>query len=384
MSNTLTYLIPTLYEALNVVSREMIGFIPAVFRHSRMERAAKNQVINVPIAPAATTEDITPGVNPADSGDQTPTNVQLTMTRFKASPVRWEGEEQMAVGSTGLYNQLLADQFAESMRALANLIEVDLYTTAKSNASRAYGTAGTTPFGTAGDLSDLGQIALILDDNGCPVGNRQMVLSNASIANLRGKQSTLFKVNEAGSSDMLRDGMTDRLQNFAIRQSGGISLHTKGTGASYLVNNASGYAAGSTTIALDTGSGTVLAGDIVTFAADSVNKFVVNTALSGGNIVIGKPGVRSTAIPDNNAMTVGNNYTGNFAFHRNAIVLGTRLPAVPTGGDSADDSMVVTDPVSGISFEIRIYRQYRRIKFEVCIAWGYGAVNGQHIATLLG
>ncbi len=384
MSNTLTYLIPTLYEALNVVSREMIGFIPAVFRDSNVSRAAKNQVVNIPIAPAATTEDITPGVNPADSGDQTPTNVQLAMTRFKASPVRWEGEEQMAVGSTGLYNQLLADQFAESMRALTNLIEVDLFTTAKTNSSRAYGTAGTTPFGIAGDLSDLGQLALILDNNGCPVSSRQMVLSNASIANLRGKQSTLFKVNEAGSSDMLRDGMTDRLQNFAIRQSGGISLHTKGAGTSYQTNGAA--AVGATTIAADTGSGTLLAGDIVTIAngtpADS-NKYVVNTALSGGSFSIGKPGLISSHV-DNDGITIGNNYTGNFGFHRNALVLATRLPAVPTDGDSADDSMVVTDPVSGISFEIRIYRQYRRVKFEVCIAWGYGAVNGQHIATLLG
>lgn len=384
MSNTLTYLIPTLYEALNVVSREMVGFIPAVFRDSNVERAAKNQVVNIPIAPAASVEDVTPGTNPADSGDQTPTNVQLAITRFKASPVRWEGEEQMAVGTTGLYNRLLADQFAESMRALTNLIEVDLFTTAKTNSSRAYGTAGTTPFGTAGDLSDLGQTALILDNNGCPIQGRQMVLNNTAIANLRGKQSTLFKVNEAGSSDMLRDGMTDRLQNFAIRQSGGITLHTKGTGTSYQTNGAA--AAAATTVALDTGSGTIVAGDILTIAngtpADS-NKYVVNTALAGGNVVIGKPGLISSHV-DNDAVTVGNSYTGNFAFHRNAIVLATRLPAMPIGGDSASDAMTLTDPVSGLSFEVRVYRQYRRVKFEVCIAWGYGAVNGQHIATLLG
>ena len=77
------------------------------------------------------------------------------------------------------------------------------------------------------------------------------------MANLRGKQSVLFKVNEAGSSDMLREGLTDRVQNFALRYSGGIALHTKGTGASYVTSGAT--AAGVRDIALITGTGTVLA-----------------------------------------------------------------------------------------------------------------------------
>lgn len=42
MANTLTGIIPTLYEALNVVSREMVGFIPAVRSDSNASRAALN------------------------------------------------------------------------------------------------------------------------------------------------------------------------------------------------------------------------------------------------------------------------------------------------------------------------------------------------------
>jgi hypothetical protein len=74
--------------------------------------------------------------------------------RASTLPVRWNGEEQLAIGPTGQYNKILADQFAQSLRWLANQIEVDLNVSAAKAASRAYGTAGTTPFGTAGDLTD--------------------------------------------------------------------------------------------------------------------------------------------------------------------------------------------------------------------------------------
>jgi hypothetical protein len=168
-----------------------------------------------------------------------------------------------------------------------------------------------------------------------------------------------------------------------IGNSAGNTLHTKGTGASYLVNNASNIAVGGTTIATDTGTGTVLAGDVVTFAADGNNKYVVGSALSGGSFGINKPGAL-VAIPDNNALTLGNSYSPNMAFHRMALHLMTRAPLMPEGGDMADDVMMVADPYSGLVFQVAMYRIYRRVKFEVGLAWGFKAVKQEFIATLLG
>lgn len=382
MANTLTGIIPTLYEALNTVSREMVGFIPAVRRDSNAERAAVNQVVRVPLGEAGALEDITPGVNPASTGDTTVGYADITITKSKAAPVRWNGEEQMAVGSNGTFNQVLADQFTDAMRKLVNAVEVDLAAEVKVGASRGYGTAGTAPFGTAGDLSDFAGVLRILEDNGAPGTDLQLVLGSAAIANLRGKQSVLFKVNEAGSNDMLRDGMTDRVQGFALRKSSGILLHTKGTGASYVTSGST--AIDVEDIALITGTGTVLAGDIVTFAADANNKYVIGTGVAApGTISLNKPGAR-VVIPTSNAMTIGNNYTPNAAFARSAVVLAARAPAVPTGGDAADDSMMITDPVTGMTFEVRVYRQYRQVKFEVCLAWGVKTVKPEHVALLIG
>lgn len=382
MANTLTGLIPDMYEALDVVSRELTGFIPAVARDSRIERAALNQNVTVPVTPTATTANNTPGVTAPDTGDQTMDTLSVTISKSKHVPVRWNGEETRGLTNAGTFSTIQADRFYQAFRALVNEIEADLWAEAYKNASRAYGTAGTAPFGTAADMSDFAGVLRILEENGSPTNDLQLVLGHAAMANLRGKQSQLFKVNEAGSADMLRNGMTDRIMNFAIRASNAISVHTKGTGASYQTNNASGYAIGDRSIALDTGSGTVLAGDIGTFTGDS-NKYVVTSALSGGSISIGRPGMRA-ALADNVALTLGNNYTPNVAFARNAIVLATRPPALPEGGDSADDAMMITDPVSGLTFEVAVYRQFLQVVYHVRLAWGFKAVKQAHIATLIG
>lgn len=378
--NTLTDLIPDLYEALDVVSRELTGFIPAVNRNSNVERAALNQTVRVPVTNQATAANNTPGVTAPDSGDAVVDNVEVTISKSKHVPVRWNGEETRGLQNAGTFSTIQADRFYQAMRTLVNEIESDLWLEAYKNASRAYGTAGSTPFGTAADMSDFAGVLRILEENGSPRTDLQLVLGHAAIGNLRGKQSGLFKVNEAGSSDMLRNGMTDRIMGMAIRHSDPIAQVTKGTGASYVTNGT--FAVGANNIALDTGSGTILAGDILTFTGDT-NKYVANSALAAGSLLIGKPGLQ-LALADGVAATVGNNYTPNVAFARSAIVLATRAPALPVNGDAADDVMSITDPVTGLSFEIAVYRQFLQTVFHVRLAWGFRAIKSEHIALLLG
>jgi hypothetical protein len=278
---------------------------------------------------------------------------------------------------------IMRDQFAQAMRTLVNEVESDLALLYKG-ASRAYGSAGTAPFGTAADLTDASNIFKILDDNGAPQTDRHLVLGTSAMANLRGKQSVLFKVNEAGTEALLRNGVVGRMFGFDIHDSAQVKAHAKGTGTSYQTNGAQALAA--TTIAADTGSGTIVAGDVITIAngtpADG-NKYVVTTALASGNLVIAKPGLLSSHI-DNDAISVGNSYAANMAFSRNAIHLVTRTPAMPEGGDDADDVTNIVDPVSGLAFQVAVYRQYRRVKYEVGLAWGVKAAKPEHIAILLG
>lgn len=384
--STLTNLIPYMYEGLDVVSRELVGFIPAVNRDSSAEQAALNQTINVPVVGAIVGGDIAPNVTAPDDGEFTPANVTLAITKSRYWPIRWQAEEQRAVRQTGLMGTVQGDRFAQALRAAVNEVEADL-AALNIYASRAYGTFNTAPFGTAGDLSDMAQSLKILDDNGAP-GDRRAVFGSNAIANIRGKQSVLFKVNEAGTADLLRRGIIGDIMGAMVHNSSGVQAdRTAGTGASATTNNA-GYAIGATTITLaSAGTGTIIAGDIVTFAGDA-NKYLIKTGdadvSNGGTIVLQEPGLRQAIPAAATAITVTAATDRNMVFSRSAIALVTRAPAMPEGGDAATDVMTITDPVSGLSFQVAEYKQYRQIRYELGLAWGVKMVAPRHAMVLIG
>ena len=381
MANTLTNLIPTLYKALDIVSREIVGFIPAISINAAPTDAAKGQTIRIPVTPTATTHDIVPGAQPADNGDQVISEVDMLISKSKYSPVRWNGEEQLGVSHSGTYNTILAQQFAQSMRALVNEAEADIGSVYIA-ASRAYGTAGTAPF--ASNISETAQLRKILVDNGAPTTDLQLVIDTSAGANLRSLMN-LTRVNEAGTDETLRRGALLSLNGFAIGESAGVNQHTAGslTGTP-LVNKTGGYLVGDVSIAYDGVTASALkAGDIVKFGSTDPNKYVVSADASATPLKINAPGL--IADVDNDAgISVGNAYAASLAFDRSAIQAIFRVPAVPDGGDSADDRMVITDPVSGISFDVSVYRQYKQVKYEVGLAWGWKCIKPAHVAILLG
>jgi len=380
MANVLTDLAADIYKAADVVGRELVGFIPAVTVNADgSERVAKGDVVRASFTRTATVVDVSESMTIPEGTDQTVDNKTLTISNTRAVQIPYTGEDVRHLNNGIGFETVYGDQIAQAMRALVNEIEADVATEAYKNASRAFGTAGTTPF--ASNFSEVAELRQILADNGMPMndGQASMVLNTVAGTNLR-QLAQLQKANEAGGTDLLRQGVLLDLQGLMLRESAQVQSHTKGTGASYLVNDASS-AIGDTTIAADGGSGTVLAGDIITINGDT-NKYVVNTALSGGSFAIGSPGLRAAAA-DDAAITVGNSYTANVAFHRRALELAIRPLAEPPSS-LASDTMTVSDATSGLTFTVSVYPGYHKSMIEVSVAWGVKAWKPDFIATLLG
>ena len=383
MANTLTDLIPEAYAALDIVSRELTGFIPAVTMNSSLERVGLDDVIRIPVTPAAATAANTPGVNSPDTGDQAIANVTMAIDHSLHVAIRWNGEQTKSYGNTGLFPSTISQQIGQAMRTLTNAIETDIAAEA-IRASRAFGTAATTPF--ASNLSDANNIAKMLSDNGAPMADRHLVVDTTAGLNLR-NLTNLNQVNTSGTDATLRRGVLLPTSGLDVRESAQVYAHTAGDATSATTDSA-GYAVGITSIVLESaGAGAILTGDTILFAGDT-NKYLVVTGDAavggGGTIVIAKPGLKVAMSAATKAISIVADSSYNVGFHRSAIQLVTRMPAMPEGGDLAVDSFQVTDPNSGLSFEVALYKQFLQNVLHVRIAWGTKCIKPEHATVLLG
>jgi len=390
MANTVSFtnLAPILYRSMDRVARELSGFIPSsMVNASGVTIAAQgDKVQSLRTTEAIDKASYTPAMTVPDSGDKTNVMDEFAIDQYVGKELPLKGETVKRLKNIAEYGKWIEDEFAQMMRSAVNEMEAYLGGIAYKAASRAYGTAGSNPF--ASNITAIGNLRKILKDNGCPVqdGALSLVLDTTAGSAGIGNIAQLQKINESGDGgDLLRQGLLGVLGGFNIRESAGVQLHTKGTATGF--DAAGGEPLGETVVAVDgSDAGTILAGDVVTFAGDT-NKYVVNSATASGaasgNITLNRPGLRA-ALADTVEGTIGDSFTANVAFHRSAIEFAARAPAQPEGGDAAVDSMIIVDPISGIPFEFRMYKGYGMNKIELNIFYGGKAWKPEFIALLLG
>jgi hypothetical protein len=221
-----------------------------------------------------------------------------------------------------------------------------------------------------------------LSDNGIQNdGNLTLVCDTAAGTNLRAL-ATISNANTV-AEEMLRSGVLARPYGVSIRESSQISLHTKGTGTNYQTNLIAGYPIGSKSIAADTGSGTIIAGDVLTNSTSSLdaNKYVVGTTLAAGSLAINDPGLL-VAWSDNQALAVGDSYTPNVMLHRNCGILVARNPIIPENANI--EQLTITDPVTGLTFLMCRVVGDGMVTYRLHAMYGYKAIQAHGIAILMG
>ena len=382
MANVLTDLAADIYKAADIVGREQVGIIPSVTINGGTEAAAFGDTVRSHFTRKPTLNtSYTPSMTIPEGDDQTIDNKTMTIDQVANIQIPWTGEDIKHVNNGSGFETIYGDQIAQAMRAITNAIESYAGGVVYKGASRAVGTAGTTPFASNFDL--IAEARQVLVDNGAPMDNQVTLAMNTAAGTKLRNLAQLQKANESGGTELLRQGTLLDLQGMMLKESAGIATHTKGTATG--LDAAGGEPVDETSIALDGGDGgSLLSGDVVTFAGDS-NNYVVATGFTAasGTAVLNETGLRE-ALADATEMTIGNNYTGNVAFHRAAVELVVRPPEQPFGGDAAVDRMTVQDPFSGIVYEIAVYKGYGKTMIDVTTFYACKAWKPDFIATVMG
>lgn len=255
--------------------------------------------------------------------------------------------------------------------------------------------------GSANTLAKIAAGRSILQRSLTPSNNRTANLNVQDMQDIVTAGSTLFNDSKE-ISKQYREGYVGRQGGFDYAENTMWAAHTRGAGASYLVNDT--VASGDTTITVDTGTGAVKQGDVFTIAnvfsvhpetkvsTGILQQFVVTAdAASGAGTWSVSPAFISTgakqninALPQDNAAitfagTASTAVGTSLLYQKEAFAFATADLVMPNGVD-----FKAREVVDGIS--MRIVRAYdiNNDKFpcRLDVLYGYKTLRAQLAARL--
>ena len=334
--------------------REKIELVKRTNREQEKEisAATPNSTVNIIVPAAVTAVAVTPGgVHPNNTAAVTPTKVALTLDQWYRTAFAFDDKQKAQVD-----RGIIPMQIDEAIRGLANKIESDVWLNYKKFHGYA-GVAGTTPFGT--DVSEFLAAEKLANDFLMPGDRRALLLDTAANANWKGLRRNFDRNFEAVG---VEQAWTQH-----------VPTHTAGT-ASGATTDATGYAAGLKTITLaSAGTGSILVGDIITFAGDSTTYAVTagDASVAGGGTISFEPGLQVAIPTAATAITVKASHKVNLLLHPNAIAFamapmaaGAKLP-----GQGATEATAV-DQDSGLALRVTYFRQFYQDEWSFDALWG--------------
>jgi hypothetical protein len=385
MSNTLTSLTPTLFAAAAEVAAEPAGTLDSI--DLRMNpKAAYGDSVTIPIAPVATSTTYTPAMTTTAGTDKTASSVTISHSANDYSAFMLTGEDALSLinGAPGDNKTEWIKQLTmQAMRKLRNNAAAAAVLAIKKGASRATGTAGTTPF--ASDLSALTAARKILRDNGAPMTDLQCIVDTAAYLNLT-NLGIVQQASMAGADSERRSGLVGRQFGFQIKEDANIATHTAGTPSGTLFSATEPV--GETSLAYDTDTnGPWNVGDVVTFGSGGgsgtadANKYVVYADSTSSPLYINAPGLKVQHV-DNDTMTVVTDYTPNVAFERMAVVGYVRAPVIPAS--PLISQIPISDPKTGLTFLMCEIVGDGMITYRLHLMYGFKVIEPRYVATIIG
>lgn len=377
MANTLTPLVPFVVASFQRVLRQTGAFLGAINTDLDVTPVGKGQTIQLPESAAGSTYTVTPGATPPALVDKTITAPTLALNQYKGERFHITGEDWRKMGMRG--TDFRMGQIDAAIAALIH--EASAYVTALVADSGAYaiGTAGTKPFASNDNV--IQDLAFFLDTQLAPVDGRSLILEPRAYRNLFNLDDYKHRNLQPAGTDFA-SGVIKDADGLAIGWDQSITSQSgKGTeDGNYVTNGAASE--GDTSIAVDTGTGTILAGAAISFAGGDY-KYIVASDYAGGagNITIQDGLLEDVA--DGVGLTVEAGVR-NIALHRDAVHMGIRPPAEVDGGDLADEVAIVTDPVTGLSMRLASYPGYHARQYEVSVLYDAVVNRPDLVEHLLG
>lgn len=372
MANDLSAIIPKIVAGGLLALRRFTTLPALINTNYSTEAAGKGDTINVPLPVALPAIDVTPAATPPAGNDITPTTVAIQLNKWRQStPFHLTDKDLHEVEQ----RSVLPMQASEAIAGLAEDLNANIFAEYKGVYGYV-GTAATTPF--ASDLTAATNARKTLNNQKAGLQDRRIVLNPDAMANALGNRAIQDASFRRQGEDTVRTGVIGEILGFTWVEDQQVPSHTAGTASGATTNNA-GYAVGAKTVTLaSAGTGTILVGDVITFAGDT-QTYTVTTGdadVSNGGTVSFEPGLVVAIPTSNTAITLKATHVVNLAFQRAAFALAMRpLADMTVEGAPAAFIQSAVDPVSGLTLRLEVTRQHKRWAWAFDILYGVKLVR---------
>lgn len=393
-ANTYSSLIPTIFSRFARVLKNQWPLIKEVPSDFQGLGASIGDTVSIPIPQLIGTGPVAPGQYPAAPTDLTDGVRKVTISQWQRSnPFAVTSKEAMEIYSRENFVAKQAEQGAKSVLDFVNnfmLSQAQGSSATNPGIYGFYGTSGTNPFAT--NVAPLAGVAGVLDQQMCPIDERKCIIGVAEKISLMGSSDIRNYLN-IGDQEAIRKGKIGMLEGFDIRFDQQRQKFTAGTGTGYLVNNVAGYPIGTQTVACDTGSGTAVVGDIITFGTSGQYKnpasgleytYVVTGAQSTGYTSLSFYPPLQAAVADDDAITTKAAFAQNIGYHPDAWAIVARLPKDDIDGEAEGEHFPYVDPDLKYPLLLSKYSVYHASQFEVSTLFGGVLVRPELAAYLAG